>query len=96
MTRSDRWILILWGVTTPAMAFGLYMAFLRAPEEKIMGAAQKIFYFHVPAAFVTYASVIVLLAGSMGYLWTRNFVWDHLSRAATEIGLLPSPSPRLT
>ena len=75
-------------VTGAGMLFANWMIFMYAPEERVMGAAQKIFYFHVPAAFVTYASVAVLLGGSMGYLWTRNRVWDHLARAATEVGVV--------
>ena len=78
----------LWAVTSVAMSLGIYMAFLYAPEEKVMGAAQKIFYFHVPAAMVTYAGVVVLLGGSMAYLWTRDLRWDNLSRAGTEAALL--------
>lgn len=65
-----------------------HMIFLHAPEEKIMGAAQRIFYFHVPAAMVAFLSVFVLLAGSIGYLWTRARVFDRLARAATELALL--------
>lgn len=84
----DRVILLLWVLITPMMAVAIYMVFLYAPEEKVMGAAQRIFYFHVPTAMVTYSSVLVLLAGSIGYLWTRNTMWDNLSRAATETGLL--------
>jgi heme exporter protein C len=53
-----------------------------------MGAVQKIFYFHVPIAAITFLAVFVLLAASIGYLWTRKAVWDHVSVAATEVGLL--------
>jgi heme exporter protein C len=81
-------ILALWGATALAMPLALWAVFVHAPEERVMGAAQKIFYFHVPAAMVTYASVALLLGASMGYLWTRNLRWDRLSRAATEAGLL--------
>ena len=89
MTRSSRsWFIALWGATTALMAWTVWLVFIAAPEEKVMGAAQKIFYFHVPAAMVTYASVAVLLGGSMAYLWTRNRRWDNLSRAATETGAL--------
>jgi heme exporter protein C len=53
-----------------------------------MGAAQKIFYFHVPIAMVTFSSVLILLVASAAYLWTRRRGWDHLARAATECALL--------
>jgi heme exporter protein C len=78
----------LWAVTTVAMCIALYMVFIYAPDEKVMGAVQRIFYFHVPSAIVTFLSAMVLLAGSVGYLWTRRRIFDNLARAAAEIGLL--------
>jgi heme exporter protein C len=89
MNRSgNAWFLPLWAATTGAMVVALWGVFIHAPEEVVMGAAQKIFYFHVPAALVTYAGVVLLLVGSMGYLWTRERDWDNLARAATEVSLL--------
>jgi heme exporter protein C len=79
---------LLHAATVVSILVSLWMIFIVAPEERVMGAAQKIFYFHVPIAIVTFASVFVLLAGAIGYLWTRRRVWDHLSIAATELGLL--------
>jgi len=84
----DLFISILFAVTVVAMSIALYLIFLNAPEEKVMGAVQKIFYFHVPIAAVTFLSVFFLLAGAMGYLWTRRAGWDYLSIASAEVGLL--------
>ncbi len=70
------------------MFVAIHMVFRYAPDEKTMGAAQRIFYFHVPSAIVTFLSVLVLLAGAAGYLITRSRAMDILARAATEIGLL--------
>jgi heme exporter protein C len=81
-------IYALWGLTTVGMVVALYLVFINAPEERVMGAAQRIFYFHVPIAMMTFLSVFVLLAASVGYLWTRKTAWDNLSRAATETGLV--------
>ena len=90
MKRSPVELLIftLWGLATVGMLIALYLVFINAPEERVMGAAQRIFYFHVPIAMMTFLSVFVLLAGSVGYLWTRKTAWDNLSRAATETGLV--------
>lgn len=89
MQRATHWMSIaLLALTTPLMAVAIWMIFQFAPEEKVMGAPQRIFYFHVPLAIVTFLSVFVLLAGSVGYLWTRHAVWDGLGRAATEVGML--------
>ena len=79
---------VLWLVTMPLMFAAIWAAFLLAPEERVMGAVQRIFYFHVPSAFATYAAVVVLLGASMAYLWTRRSFFDHVARASTEVGLL--------
>jgi heme exporter protein C len=84
----DILIAVLLAVTAALMPVALYLIFVNAPEEKVMGAVQKIFYFHVPLAAVTFLSVFALLAGAMGYLWTRRAAWDHLSIASAEVGLL--------
>jgi heme exporter protein C len=70
------------------MLGAIYMVFVYAPDERVMGPVQRIFYFHVPAAIVTFSSVMVLLVASVAYLGTRRMFWDNLSRSATEIGLL--------
>jgi heme exporter protein C len=86
--RNDLPLLVLLATTVALMPLALYLIFLNAPEEKVMGAVQKIFYFHVPIAAVTFVSVFVLLVGAAGYLWTRRAGWDHLSIASAEVGLM--------
>lgn len=76
------------GLTAVGMVWALWKIFLVAPEERVMGPVQKIFYFHVPSAMVCFASVFVLMAASVAYLWTREARWDRVARAAAEIGLL--------
>jgi len=78
----------LLAVTTVGMGVAIWMVFLYAPDERVMGAVQRIFYFHVPAAIVTFLSTFVLMGSSIGYLWTRNHAWDRVSKAATEIGMV--------
>jgi len=84
----DRIAALLWVITTPLMMFAIWMVFQYAPEEKVMGAVQKIFYFHVPVAIMTFIAVFILLGSSVAYLRTRNLAWDNLSRASTEIAVL--------
>jgi heme exporter protein C len=78
----------LLAATGIVMALALWSIFVNAPEEKVMGAVQKLFYFHVPIAALTFLAVFTLLAGSAGYLWTRRAGWDHLAIASAEVGLL--------
>ena len=86
--RRDAALWLLLATTAALMPVALHRIFLVAPEEKVMGAVQKLFYFHVPLASVTFLAVFTLLAGAVGYLWTRRAGWDHLSVASAEVGLL--------
>ena len=86
--RSGLWFWPLWTLTTAGMAVAIGLVFLYVPDERVMGAVQRIFYFHVPAAIVAFFGVFLLLAGSIGYLWTRDRRWDHLALASTEVALL--------
>ncbi len=65
-----------------------YLVFLVVPNEKIMGAVQRIFYFHVGSATASYVSISLLLFGSVFYLATRNKDADLLAQAAAEVGFV--------
>jgi len=88
MKIGHRSIPVLLAAVIPLMFVALWAALLYAPNEKIMGPVQRIFYFHVPSAMVTYFSVYVLLGASMAYLWTRRRVFDYVAIAATELALV--------
>ena len=70
------------------MAVAQVLVYIYAPLEKTMGAAQKIFYFHLPVAWWCFASFFLACVAGAAYLKTRNFKWDHLSASAAEIGLV--------
>lgn len=79
---------ILSVVTAAMMATSVYLAFIYAPEERVMGFVQKIFYFHVPSAWVMFLAVGTAAVGSIAFLATRAAKWDRLSDAATELALV--------
>ena len=58
------------------------------PVEAVMGPVQKVFYFHVSAAWAGMLSFILAAAAGVGYLSTRRQWWDWLSLSAVEIGLV--------
>jgi heme exporter protein C len=68
--------------------FSLGFTFLLVPTEKIMGAIQRIFYFHVGSAIACYLCFGVGLVASLGYVGTRDVRWDALNVAAAEVGFL--------
>lgn len=71
-----------------AMVVAIYGALLVAPKERFMGNVQRIFYFHVPAAMVSFFGFFVVFIGSVAYLKTRKPAWDLLARSSAEIGVL--------
>jgi heme exporter protein C len=67
---------------------GAYMAFFYAPTERVMGFIQKIFYFHVPAAWMMLLAAPLMAVGAIGYLVTRKNSWDRVADAAVELAIL--------
>jgi heme exporter protein C len=59
------------------------------PIDAMLGAAQKIFYIHVPAAIMgLYLSCGLLAISSIVYLWIRDERLDRLAESAAEVGLV--------
>src|SRR3990172_2362081 len=67
---------------------GLAMATLYAPEEKTMGDAQRIFYLHVPSAWIGFLAFGVVFVSSIAYLATRRRAFDLAAAASTEVGVV--------
>lgn len=74
----------LLAATGAALVLTLFWAFFQAPFEAVMGAAQKIFYFHVPAAYSMYLSATVCFLGSAAYLYQPTERADAVARAGAE------------
>jgi heme exporter protein C len=75
------------GLTIVALGVAAYLV-AAAPIEKRMGIVQKIFYFHVPAAFMTFVAVGVAFVASLLYLIKRKVVFDEWAVAAAELVLV--------
>jgi heme exporter protein C len=71
-----------------SMATATAMAFFYAPTEQVMGFVQKIFYFHVPSAWVMLLSAPLMAVGSVAYLWKRKPWADYLNDGAVELAIL--------
>src|SRR5205814_5637637 len=57
------------------------------PAEASQGAVFKIIFFHVPMAITAMICAFVALLGSVMFLITRNFKYDAVAVAVTEVGL---------
>src|SRR6266446_1677225 len=75
-------------VTLALMGAALFMVFDYVPTEAAQGIVQRIFYFHVPCAWVAFAAFALVAVASAFYLWLGQQVWDDLAFAAAEIGMV--------
>jgi heme exporter protein C len=79
------WLLLL---SATSVLVALYLIFMWVSTEATMGIIQRIFYFHVPAAIVSFWAVFVGGIASLLYLKTRDARYDDLAAAANETVLL--------
>ena len=74
------------------MLAALYLALVWAPDAVNLEApaeryAQRIFYFHVPSAWIGFLAFIVAAVAAGLYLVTRDQKWDVWGLASVEVGL---------
>ena len=70
------------------MGVTLYLIYLWAPTEQNLGISQRIFYFHVPLAWIGMLSMVVVAVASVLYLATGRDRWDSLAYATAELGVV--------
>ena len=90
MQRSDWVFPLLVAATGATLLFMLPYVFLKVPTAQLAagGAAQKIFYFHVPAAYAMYLCGVVCLVGSAAYLLKGTDRADAWARAGAECAVV--------
>lgn len=75
-------------LTLALMLTAIFMVFGWVPNEAEQGLVQRIFYFHVACAWVAFAAFALVAIGGIFYLWLGQAVFDNLSYAAAETGML--------
>ena len=82
----------VFGWLFPVSVLAVIGVYIRAiyftPIEASQGAAQKIYYVHVPSAVGAYLAVSVTALASLAYLWLRDERADRLGEAGAEVGLV--------
>jgi heme exporter protein C len=76
------------GATILTTLVTIWMIAFYAPTDVVQGVVQRIFYIHVPLAWVAYLAFFVVLVASIVYLVTRDQRWDAIARSSVEIGVL--------
>lgn len=78
IAASVSFILLVWAC----------QAIADAPREITMGFVQKIFYFHVPCAWLLLLSTFVCAGGSLAFLFGGSERGDRVALSAAELGVL--------
>src|SRR6516225_10316921 len=74
--------------TLALLGFSTYQALVVAPTEQTMGDVQRIFYYHVPSAWVAGVCFFVNFLASAYYLWKKSLDADALAAASAEVGVV--------
>jgi len=67
---------------------GLYAMLVWAPVEVTLGESYRVFYLHVPAAWVAYLALGMSLVSSILYLKTKNSKFDTFAEVTAILGVL--------
>lgn len=76
------------GLGLALMIAALFMVFIYVPTEKDTGIVQRIFYFHVPVAWVSFLAFFITFITSIVYISKRQEKWDAIASASVEIGVV--------
>lgn len=87
----DRTSALLAGASFLVLSWAWYYCFLVAPKEASMAMLepiQRIFYIHLPSAFISFLGFFAVFVASVAYLTTRRLQWDWLAASAAEVGVV--------
>jgi len=87
MKSKPKLLKILDIITMISLLLATLMVFYYAPLERVMGAVQKVFYFHVSAGWVGMLSFMIAAIAGIVYLIKKDSKWDLIGYSAVEIGI---------
>ncbi len=88
MTPKPTLLKILDAVSILVLAVATYLALVYAPTEAVMGAVQRVFYFHIGTAWVGLLGFVFAAGLGIAYLVTKDMKWDIIEVAAVEISVV--------
>jgi heme exporter protein C len=78
--------LILGGLACVSTLIAVGMVFFYAPVDALQGEVFRIFYFHIPAAWIGMLAFVVQALFGIIYLIKPNERFDWIARASAEVG----------
>jgi heme exporter protein C len=96
MRGTRIWAAVFAVVAAAVMLASLWMVFFYVPTERTMGIVQRIFYVHVPTAWVAFLAFFLVALCSAGYLWLRDERLDAIAVSAAELGTVLTTAVLIT
>src|SRR5260370_38825671 len=78
--------IILGSLSLIGMMISIWMIFMYAPMDAIQGNPQRIFYFHVPMAWLGMLGFVIVALAGIGFLGKKDERWDWAARASADLG----------
>ena len=88
MDKTPRLLKLLDFLAPLVILAAALLVFLYAPLETVMGAVQKIFYFHVAANWAGMLGFLAAAGFGLALLRTGSRRWDEMAPAAVEVGMV--------
>ena len=89
MSPRVRWMGAISGILgVGGMALTHWMVFFWVPTERTQGVVQRIFYIHVPAAWVAFMAFGLVAVFSALFLWRKDVRFDLAAHSAAEGGMI--------
>jgi len=79
---------LLDAATVLVVLYSLCRVFLTTPSDRMQGIVQRIFYYHVPFAWVGFLAFFLVFLFSLLYLIKRQEWMDGMAMANAEVGTL--------
>jgi len=88
MVLKNNLKVVILGLTVILTIISIYLALIYTPSHETMGDIQRIFYFHVSSAWVSYLAFGVTFVAGLIYLKSRDLKWDTIAFSSAEIGII--------
>lgn len=88
MTLKNNVKALILGIAVILIFISIYLALVYTPSHETMGDVQRIFYFHVASAWISYLAFGVTFVAGLLYLKSKDLKWDTVAYGSAEIGII--------
>ncbi len=88
MTLKNNIASLILGIAVISILISIYLALVYTPSHETMGDVQRIFYFHVASAWISYLAFGVTFVAGLLYLKSKDLKWDTVAYGSAEVGII--------